>query len=263
MVDAISRYSGFSELYDRSRPSPPPALVDVLRQWARNDAPSVVDLGAGTGLSTSLWAGAAARVIAVEPSAEMRARAASKLAGLPDAWAFTVVEGTAEDTGQPDECADVVTASQSMHWFDPALALPEVGRLLREGGVFAAYDCDWPPTVDWQLDAAYQEFLTRCGDYEVSGGLRPAFAEKQQHLDRMRASGVFRHVTELCVHSRERGDAARLVDVALSHSGTVAVLNAGAGEDEIGLTRLREVAAERLPIPKSWWWTYRVRLGVK
>lgn len=263
MVDAVSRFTGFSELYDRVRPSPPPALLDVLRQWARNDAPAVVDLGAGTGLSSSLWAGAAARVIAVEPAADMRNLAAEKLSRLPDAWAFTVVEGTAEDTGQPDECADVVTASQAMHWFDPAKALPEVGRLLREGGVFAAYDCDWPPTVDWEVDAAYREFLARCGERERAAGLRPAFADKQRHLDRMRESGVFRHVAELCVHSRELGDATRLVDVAMSQGATMAVLADGAGEDEIGLTRLREVAAERLRTSKSWWWTYRVRLAVK
>ncbi|TCP57299.1 methyltransferase family protein [Tamaricihabitans halophyticus] len=263
MVDSISRYAGLGASYDRTRPSPPPELVAVLRQWARNDAPAVVDLGAGTGLSTSLWAGAAARVVAIEPSPEMRAVAAEKLARLPDAWAFTVAEGTAEATGQPDESADVVTASQAMHWFDVPRALPEAGRLLRTGGVFAAYDCDWPPTVDWEVDAAFRAFLSQRGEYEQAAGLRPRYADPGQHLSRMRDSGVFRAVTELCVHSREQGDAQRLMDVVRSMSSTVAVLGAGASEDEIGLTKLGEVAADRLAKPKSWWWTYRVRLGVK
>src|ERR1700685_3598340 len=48
-------------------------------------------------------------------------------------------------TGLPAKWADIVTASQAMHWFDPELALPEIARLLRPGGVLAAYDCDWPP----------------------------------------------------------------------------------------------------------------------
>ena len=37
---------------------------------------------------------------------------------------------------------------------------------------------------------------------------------------------------------------------------------AGVTEDAIGLTCLREVAADRLPEPRPWWWTYRVRLAV-
>jgi hypothetical protein len=41
------------------------------------------------------------------------------------------------------------------------------------------------------------------------------------------------------------------------------MLKAGATEDELGLTRLREVAARRLPEPRTWWWTYRIRLAVR
>src|ERR1700685_892319 len=56
--------------------------------------------------------------------------------------AVTVTAGSAEATGLPDECADIVTASQAMHWFDAERALPEVIRILRPGGLFAAYDYD-------------------------------------------------------------------------------------------------------------------------
>ena len=30
-----------------------------------------------------------------------------------------------------------------------------------------------------------------------------------------------------------------------------------------GITALREVAARRLAQPRTWWWTYRVRLAVR
>jgi hypothetical protein len=39
--------------------------------------------------------------------------------------------------------------------------------------------------------------------------------------------------------------------VALSQGGAVALLAAGASEDELGLTALREVAARRLPRPRT------------
>jgi hypothetical protein len=53
------------------------------------------------------------------------------------------------------------------------------------------------------------------------------------------------------------------VALALSQGGAVALLAAGATEDELGLTALREVAARRLPQPRTWWWTYRIRLAVR
>ena len=264
MVDAAERFSGFAEEYDRARPRPPEELAELLPAWAGLPpgaaVPAVVDVGAGTGLATQLWAGRAERIVALEPSADMRAVAARRYAeaGL----AVDVRDATAEDTGLPDGCADIVTASQALHWFDPARALPEIARILRPGGVFAAFDCDWPPCVDAELGAAFADFDRRVTAQEVRRGLRPPYADKDGHLARLRDGGRFRHATEIALHRRETGDAGRLLAVARSQGGTMALLNAGVGEDAIGLTRLHEVAAHRLSEPRPWWWTYRVRLAV-
>jgi SAM-dependent methyltransferase len=277
MPDAVARFAGFAADYDAVRPHPPAELAEVLLQWSGAAAPDVVDVGAGTGLSAAIWAGRARDVIAIEPGAGMRAVAARRLglgaeplSGDPageqaaaSSTRFSVVAGSAEETGLPDACADIVTASQAMHWFDAERALPEIVRILRPGGVFAAYDCDWPPCIGWEADAAYVAFADRAGDIEAARGLRPPKAAKSGHLDRIRRSGLFRFATEIAVHSKEQGDAPRLAEVARSQGGTVALLEAGVSEDEIGLTALREVAARSLPGPRTWWWTYRVRMGVK
>jgi ubiquinone/menaquinone biosynthesis C-methylase UbiE len=264
MVDAVARFSGFSEAYDRARPRPPAVLAEVICQWADIAAPEVVDLGSGSGLSLLPWAGRARRVTAVEPSAGMREVAAGRIAALgAGAEAFTLVDATAEDTGLPAESADIVTASQAMHWFDPDRALPEIARILRPGGVVAAYDCDWPPSVDWETDAAYETFHAKTRALEDARGLRPPYADKRDHAGRMRRSGLFRFVTEMAVHSREEGDAGRLIDIALSQGGAVALRDGGVSENELGLTGLRGVAARRLGSPKPWWWTYRVRMAVR
>ena len=262
MPDAVSRFSGYAGAYDAARPRPPAELVTLITQWAGVAQPDVVDVGAGTGLSTMIWADRARQVIAVEPSAQMRAITERKIAAAATGTSFTVTGGTAEQTGLPDGCADVVTASQAMHWFDAGRALPEIARLLRPGGVLAAYDCDWPPCIDWQADAAYAEADRRITELESAAGLRPPHAGKD-HLGRVQRSGLFRYATEVAVHGRESGDASRLVDVALSQGGAVALLAAGATEDELGITRLREVAARRLSKPLTWWWTYRIRLAVR
>ena len=49
----------------------------------------------------------------------------------------------------------------------------------------------------------------------------------------------------------------------MTQGGAAALLAAGATEDEIGLTALRAVAAQRAALPRTWWWTYRVRVAVK
>jgi SAM-dependent methyltransferase len=263
MADATTRFSGYASDYDRVRPRPPALLAEVISQWAQVSHPAVVDIGTGSGLSLLPWTGRARSVIGVEPSGPMREIAGRRAAGLPDRDVFTVVEGRAEETGLPGGSADIVTASQAMHWFDPARALPEIARLLRPGGVLAAYDCDWPPCVDWEADAAYLAYEERMRAMEDRLPQPPQRAAKEEHAERMRASGLFRFVTEIALHSREEGDADRLVDLARSQSGTVELLNGGMSEDELGLTRLREVAARRIPRPVPFWWTYRIRLAVR
>jgi SAM-dependent methyltransferase len=265
MPDPGSRFSGVAGQYDAVRPRPPADLVAVITQWAGVARPDVIDLGAGTGLSTVIWAGHARQVTAVEPSGGMRQHAERRIrdAGAGSGTRFTVVAATAEDTGLPDGCADVVTASQAMHWFDPDRALPEIARLLRPGGVLAAYHCDWPPCIDWETGAAWEHAAGRVDAEQARRGIPPAHQGKD-HLGRFRGSGLFRRCAEIAVHGREAGDADRLL--ALAHSAmTHAADFAGemATEDELGITALRETAARRLSEPLTWWWTYRVRLAIR
>ena len=265
MPDPGSRFSGVADQYDLVRPRPPADLVAVITQWAGVARPDVVDLGAGTGLSAVIWAGHARQVTAVEPSSGMRRRAERRIrdAGTGSGTRFTVVAATAEDTGLPDGCADVVTASQAMHWFEPDRALPEIARLLRPGGVLAAYDCDWPPCIDWQTGAAWDHVADRVDAEQARRGI-PAAHQGKDHLGRFRSSGLFRHCAEIAVHGREQGDADRLV--ALAHSAITDAadfLDDGVTEDELGVTSLRETAARQLGEPLTWWWTYRVRLAIR
>src|SRR5665811_1269600 len=151
MPNAVTRFAGFAAEYDAARPHPPVKLAGVLMQWAAAPTPDVVDLGAGTGLSAAIWAGRARSVIAVEPGDGMRAVAPRRLGLAPGPGSapgpadgdspgqpigagptrFWVLAGSAEDSGLPDACADIVTASQAMHWFDASRALPEIIRILR------------------------------------------------------------------------------------------------------------------------------------
>jgi len=112
--------------YDRARPDYPPAAVDWLaRTLELGPGRTVVDLAAGTGKMTRALARTRARVVAVEPSAGMRAL-------LPGA-----LDGTAEAIPLPDASADAIVVAQAFHWFAHETALREMRRVLRPGGRLA------------------------------------------------------------------------------------------------------------------------------
>ena len=114
--------------YERGRPGYPDEAV----RWLVGDEPvDVVDLGAGTGKLTRSLVALGHRVTAIEPLPEM-------LELLPAAapGAFAIL-GNAEIIPLPDASADVVTAAQAFHWFDHAVALPEIARVLRLRGRLA------------------------------------------------------------------------------------------------------------------------------
>jgi SAM-dependent methyltransferase len=251
--------TGFAHGYDSHRPSTPPALLDILCLEAQVERPHfVVDLGSGTGLSTRVWAARADEVVGVEASPEMRSEAeeATSAANVRFAQAY------AQETGLPAGAADIVTCSQSFHWMEPVATLAEAARLLRPGGVFAAYDYDWPPIMHPDVEAAFEELVRRIGMRRALRG-QPRHT-KDMHLDRMRESGHFRFVREVVLHSQERGSAERVVGMALSLGPLSVMLNEGVSEEELGLAQLREAAAAALGDREvEMFLSYRVRLGVR
>jgi SAM-dependent methyltransferase len=250
---------GFAETYDAARPRPPRALLDLLCRYAHSSEPVVVDLGCGTGLSTRAWSGIARRAIGVEPN-EIFLSGAAPAPGVEYRVAF------GDDTGLEDRVADIVTCSQSLHWMEPSTTFAEIRRILRDGGVFAAYDYDWPPAIDPKVDAAFVAYQSRRADARARRGLRRGgdVWEKRDHLARMEASGCFRFCTEVLVHSIEDGDAARVVGFARSLGLPVADETDATLEEELRIGELAAVAhdvlAERT-VPFVF--GYRVRIGVR
>lgn len=264
MTETSEMWTGKASSYDRTRPSPPPVLLDLLTQVIATPGPTlVVDMGSGTGLSTALWGKRAQQVIGIEPNADMRQEAARKLEHYPYAAHIEYREGVADQTGLPDGCADIVTAAQSFHWMEPVSTLTEIARILRPGGLFAAYDYDWPPTIHWEFDRLVQQTAQRMIALMQERGLAQTFKiwPKNKTLDPLRESGHFRFTREVLLHSIEQGDAARFIEMTRSN----ALSNQSHfTEQEIGLDRLTSAAYQFIgsePIP--WYVSYRVRIGIK
>ncbi|MGW4247803.1 class I SAM-dependent methyltransferase [Nocardia sp. NPDC004722] len=115
--------------YADHRPGYAPEAV----RWAVEPAPGprVLDLGAGTGKLTAGLVALGAEVVAVEPDPAMLGelrRALPAVRSLP---------GNAENIPLPDASMDAVVAGNALHWFDMAVAGPEMARVLVPGGILA------------------------------------------------------------------------------------------------------------------------------
>lgn len=174
------------EDYERGRPGYPEQVVDLAELAPTATA---LDLAAGTGKLTRQLVSRIAHVVAVEPDPDMRRLL---VAGCP---AVDVKDGTAEQLPLADDAVDGVFVAQAFHWFDNELALMEIARVLRPGGVLVVMwnvatgpavpsitaveellsplwprdsgfpldmtSCDWAPRA-WDLPIAKRTFNPTC-----------------------------------------------------------------------------------------------------
>ncbi|QDH21137.1 class I SAM-dependent methyltransferase [Saccharibacillus brassicae] len=134
-MDSKQRFSERVEAYIKYRPDYPQAALDYLYGEVRLDqADEIADVGAGTGIFSKLLLERGSRVAAVEPNADMRAAATQELGGHPG---FRAIEGSAEQTGLPENAAGAIVCAQAFHWFDRAAARAEFKRILKPGGPVA------------------------------------------------------------------------------------------------------------------------------
>ncbi|HTW20963.1 MAG TPA: class I SAM-dependent methyltransferase [Mycobacteriales bacterium] len=146
MVTRQERAQSFGSVatsYDRLRPAPAPGALDWL---VPSGCTVAVDLAAGTGLFTRPLAERVPRVIAVEPDPKMRSVLALRSPGVE------LVEGTGEAIPLPDAGADALFVSSAWHWLDPARALPEIARVLRDGGRLGVLWTSRDRDVEWVRD---------------------------------------------------------------------------------------------------------------
>ncbi|GAC1443141.1 MAG: class I SAM-dependent methyltransferase [Mycobacteriales bacterium] len=119
--------------YDAARPHYPAALYSYLETALPGLAGSVLELGAGTGIATRELLSRAGSLVCTDLGPKMLGRLHALSPSVP------VVVSRAEALPFADRAFDVVCGAQMWHWVDPAVATPEVLRVLRPGGVLALW----------------------------------------------------------------------------------------------------------------------------
>jgi SAM-dependent methyltransferase len=168
MPSAAERSRSFGSIaaeYDRLRPPPAHDAVEWLLPGHRQ---TLIDIGAGTGLLTRALAQHAEHVIAVEPDERMRHVLHAR---SPD---VEVLAGRGEAIPVPDASADGVFASSAWHWMDPDQAIPEIARVLRDGGRFGLIWTSRERDIPWlRRDEWFREIHEQNHDPRSRGNRRP------------------------------------------------------------------------------------------
>ena len=147
-------FSGHARVYAEFRPTYPEALFD----WLADEAPArdrAWDCACGNGQATRALAARFRRVAGTDASI---AQLALATAPANAAWVAAAAESSPLDAAS----VDLLTIAQALHWLDAERLWVEAGRVLRPGGVVAAWGYQLlrvTPAVDAVVQRYYHEVV--------------------------------------------------------------------------------------------------------
>lgn len=157
MARFADHFSRQADRYARFRPSYPAELFTVLTDLAPGQS-LAWDCATGNGQVAVDLAEHFSRVVATEPS--MRQLAHRRYHDRVE-----YVRSTARACALAAGCADLVTVGQALHWFAEEPFFREVRRVVRPGGVIAAWGyglCSVSPEVDALVEGFYDDEIGPC-----------------------------------------------------------------------------------------------------
>lgn len=156
MSDRALSFGARAAAYERFRPGYPVELFDLVMAYAARPVRTALEIGAGTGKATRLFARGGITVTATEPDPAMLAELREH---VPPG--VTTRQAAFEDL-RPGQTYGLVYAAASLHWTDPEGRWPRMAALLEPGGVFASFGGPIrlsDPAVGAAVEAARSEFL--------------------------------------------------------------------------------------------------------
>lgn len=124
-------FSSHAAAYEKARPSYPSALFDWLTVQSKSHD-LVWDCGTGNGQAAVALARHFGQVHATDLSAQ-------QIAIAQPHPKIHYVATPAEASGLPNASVDLITVAQALHWFDHPRFYAEVRRVLKPGGMLAAW----------------------------------------------------------------------------------------------------------------------------
>lgn len=150
-------FGAAAAVYERYRPEYPDRIVELVSEYADTPVRTALELGAGTGKATSVFARHGISVMASDPDPGMLAELSRRLP------AVTTVQASLEELPAGDPF-DLVFAAASLHWTEPEGRWDRIAGLLVPGGVFANFGGEPELTDEAVADAVRQARLPWLAD---------------------------------------------------------------------------------------------------
>jgi SAM-dependent methyltransferase len=242
MTQRARSFGAVAAAYERFRPGYPDELVDEVLAYAGRPVRTALEIGAGTGKATRVFARRGIAVTASDPDREMLAEL-SRHVPVPEA--VSTLEAAFEDLPTGTRY-DLVFAAASFHWTDPDGRWSRLAALLEPGGVFASFGGQ-VHLADPELARAVQDvrspFLTE--DEVPSPDGTPTDSPLQWPGTELCETELFTDVRQSVIERRMTATP----DEYVGHLATVsAYLELPAPVREQALTRILEVLPDSVPL---------------
>lgn len=133
MVERALSFGTVAAAYERFRPGYPVELLELVVAYGGGPIRTALEIGAGTGKATRLFAQGGIAVTATEPDAAMLAELRKHLPAN-----VTTVQAAFEDLPL-DSSYELVYSAAALHWTNPEGRWDRMAALVRPGGVFASF----------------------------------------------------------------------------------------------------------------------------
>jgi len=239
MASRALSFGSVATAYERYRPGYPAELVDAVLTYAGRPVHAALEVGAGTGKATRVFAQRDITVTATEPDAAMLRELRKHVPST-----VTIVQSAFEDLTL--RAYDLVFAAAAMHWTDPVSRWERVAALLVPGGTFACFGGQVQladPAVEAAVHAARRPFLG--SDSFPSPDGTPPGSETQWPTTELAQSGLFTDLRQTLIDRRKTVSARDYV----GHLSTIsAYLELPPSVREDAFSRIVQVLPERVEV---------------
>ncbi|WP_433161524.1 class I SAM-dependent methyltransferase [Kribbella sp. CA-247076] len=197
MVARALSFGAVAEAYERFRPGYPVEILELVTAYAGQPIRTALEIGAGTGKATRLFAQGGIAVTATDPDAAMLAELRKHLPAD-----VTTVQAAFEDLPL-DSSYDLVYSAAALHWTNPEGRWDRMAALVRPGGVFASFGAPnglADPTVREAVRAARSPYLEDDGVPSPDG--TPADRPMQWPGTELQHSEWFTDVRQVIIERR-------------------------------------------------------------
>lgn len=149
MTNFKDHFSQFSKIYANGRLRYPPELFSYLTSLT-NEHELAWDCGTGNGQAALGLQENYTKIVATDPSPE-------QIANCSPGPNITYLVEAAESSSLSAGSVDIVTIGIALHWFDFDLFYAEVKRVLKKGGIVAAW-AYFLPTISLDIDLILKNF---------------------------------------------------------------------------------------------------------